>query len=92
MDSENLKKLGELVASHGFVAAGVLKASMRLAHNLSAGDGDPGLATVFTGIPAADQAIAEAAGVAAIAGNEGVEVDDVIVFTRALVALGLTFV
>ena len=48
--------------------------------------------SIFTGIPDADKALAEAAGVAEIAGRHGVEVDDVVEFAGLLLSLGMAFI
>lgn len=92
--ANDLERAAAFLAEHGDTAGATFKASVRLVRGLTplAEGREVPVIEVFTGIPEADRAIAESAGVAAIAGEEGVAVDDVIAFTKLLLAVGLAFV
>ena len=84
-----IEKLGSADKSVGAVAL----AGFELVKNLTTGPIAPTAPqNVFTGIPDADKALAEAAQVAEIAGRNGVEIEDVIEFAGLLLSLGMTFI
>ena len=82
----------EWVDANGATVGTALLAGIQLAGSLTAKEPDKKPQEIFTGIPAADRAIAQAAGVAEIAGAEGVTIENVITVAKLLLGLGLTFV
>jgi hypothetical protein len=88
----DLVKINDWMAEHGDTAGVALSAGIRLAKNLNAQHPDKLPSTILTGIPDADTAIAQAAGVADIAGDAGVSVQDVMEVAGLLLSLGMTFV
>ena len=90
--ANDLTKLTEWVNANGATAGTAIVAGLQLAGSLTAREPDKKPQEIFTGIPAADRAIAQAAGVAAIANAEGVTIENVITVAKLLLGLGLTFV
>lgn len=88
----DLVKINDWMAAHGDQAGEALVAGLRLAKGLNASHPDKLPATILTGIPDADLALAQAAGVGDIAGDSGVSVEDVIEVAGLLLSIGLTFV
>jgi hypothetical protein len=88
----DLVKINEWVDAHGDTASATLVAGLRLAKGLNANYPDKLPATILTGIPDADLALAQAARVGDIAGDAGVSVEDVIEVASLLLGLGLTFI
>lgn len=94
MENETLQAISNLMeaaASDGKSAGAIAVASLELVESLTKGK-TTRPQDVFTGIPDADQALAQAAGVAEIAGRYHVSTEDVLAFTKLLLGLGLAFV
>lgn len=95
MDDEIAVKLiavAERLAGENKEVAPAIVAGMRLVDNLTKDHPDTRPQEILTGIPDADKAMAEAAGVAQIAGVHGVEIEDVMEVAGLLLSLGLAFV
>jgi len=89
----DLVKIKDWIDAHGTTASTVVVAGMQLAGQLTK-NSEPGTRPqeILTGIPDADLALHQAAGVAEIAGDHGVDAADVIDFATLLLSLGLTFI
>lgn len=86
----DLVRIKDWVNANGDAAANTLTAALALSKNLSTNHDRP--RQILTGIPDADRAVAEAAGVAEIAGEYGVDPGEVIKVAGMLLSLGLTFI
>lgn len=88
----DLVKVKEWVDANGELAGDTLVAGIALAKGITASNRGKRPQDVLTGIPDADKAIAQAAGVAEIAGEYGVDAGEVLKVASMLLSLGLTFV
>jgi len=80
------------IEAHGSDAASTVTAGLQLVGALTKNHPDTKPQEILTGIPDADLALHQAAGVAQIAGVHGVDAADVIEFASLLLSLGLTFI
>jgi len=88
----DLNALAERLGTEGKSVGAVTIAGLRLVERLTEEQPDTRPQQILTGIPDADKALAEAAGVAQIAGVHGVDVDDVMEIAGLLLSMGLAFV
>lgn len=92
LDLVPLNALIEAIGSENRSVGAIAIASFQLVENLTKAAPDQRPQEILTGIPDADLALAQAAGVAQIAGVHGVDMGDVLAFTKLLLGLGLAFV
>lgn len=88
----DLAKIKSYIDEHGDTAGAAVIAGLQLAGSLTAREREKRPQEILTGIPDADLALAQAAGVGAIAGQEGVDVEEIIKVAGLFLSLGMTFI
>jgi hypothetical protein len=90
--ASDFESIATWLANYGGDVAALTAAGLELSRNVGRNASAAGSTArgVITGIPTADQAIWDAAGLAEIAGSAGVSADDIVQFASMLLSLGLT--